>query len=71
MKPLRILALTLLLAACGTTSNNGPKTYRAWCNTESKDVGPWRTTREEADKDRDAHLKMWGWHAVRIDVGGG
>jgi hypothetical protein len=67
MRRLRILAAAFLLAACGTTENEGPPKYRAWCNTESRDVGPWRDTRAEADADRDAHLKKWGWHAVRID----
>jgi len=68
MRYLLIPAIALVLAGCGTTKNEGPPRYRAWCNTETKDVGPWRDTREEADADRDAHLKMWAWHAVRIDM---
>lgn len=67
MKRSRIVWIALLLAACGTTPK--PTKFRAWCNTETKDVGPWRDNRAAADADRDAHLKMWGWHAVRIDAG--
>ena len=67
MRTIRIIAVALL-AACGSSKPAGPAKYRAWCNTEQKDVGPWRDTREEADADRQAHLKMWGYHAVRIDM---
>jgi len=64
------LALVLLLAAaCGTTGGaDKPRMYRAYCNTQSRFVGPWRAEREAAEADRQEHLKMYGWHAVRINT---
>jgi hypothetical protein len=69
MKRILVLPLSLLVVACGTTSEKPPTKWRAWCNTESRDVGPWRDTHEAAEADRAAHLRQWGWHAVRIDPG--
>lgn len=68
MKRFLIVVAAAVLAACGTTKTAGPPRYRAWCNSETKYLGPWRDTREEAEADREAHLKNWGWHAVRIDT---
>ena len=68
MRRIRILAAALLIGACGSTKPEGPPKYRAWCNTEFRDIGPWHDKRADAEADRDAHLKMWGWHAVRIDT---
>lgn len=64
------LALLLSLAACGSTAKDGtPSRYRAWCVTESKPVGPWRDTRDEAKADRKAHTTGgFYYHNVRINA---
>ena len=66
------LALLLALAACGSTPNDGTAMrYRAWCVTESKPVGPWQDTRDEAKADSKAHRRGgFYYHNVRINAAG-
>ena len=61
------LVLLALAAGCASANIEGPKAYRAWCNSEQKFLGPWMEGEAEAKKLRQDHRRRWPWHVVNIN----